>query len=70
MTDELVKTVNQLFHHTLLNDDAITARIFNNHGLQTTERQVRSIRSRFFWLRALTGPVKAARTAVTRHQVK
>jgi ActR/RegA family two-component response regulator len=70
MTDELVEAVNQLFHHTLLNDDAIAARIFDDHGLQTTGRQVRSIRSRFNWLRALTGSAKAARTAATRHQVE
>ena len=62
ITDELVEVVNLLFHHTLLNDDAIAARIFDDHGLQISRRQVRSIRSRFSWLRASTSPAKAART--------
>ena len=42
VSDELVKAVNFIFHHTTLNDDAIAARILTDYGLQTTGRQVRS----------------------------
>ena len=47
VTDELAEKVNYLFHHTTLNDDLITARIISNYHLQTTDRQVRTIRSKF-----------------------
>jgi hypothetical protein len=69
-SDELVEAVNFIFHHTTLNDDAIAARILTDYGLQTTGRQVRSIRSRFKWLRRSKGPAKAAHTAATHHQVE
>jgi hypothetical protein len=65
VTDELVEKVNYLFHYITLNDDLITARIISNYSLQITGRQVRTIRSKFGWLRALTGPSKEANKAAT-----
>jgi hypothetical protein len=69
VTDELAEKVNYLFHHTTLNDDSIAARILSDYGLQTTGRQVRTIRSKFGWLRATTGLSKAANKAATQTQV-
>src|SRR5256884_2242037 len=69
VTDELAEKVNYLFHHTTLNDDSIAARIISDYGLQTTGRQVRTIRSKFGWLRASTGPLKEANKAATEAQV-
>jgi hypothetical protein len=72
VTDALIEAVNYTFHHTILNDDAIAARILTDYRLQTTGRQVRTIRSRFNWLRASSGSSQAARTAATKqlvHQV-
>ena len=69
VTDELAEIVNHLFHHTTLNDDSIAARIISDYGLQTTGRQVRTIRSKFGWLRASTGPSKEANRAATQAQV-
>jgi hypothetical protein len=69
VTDELAVKVNYLFHHTTLNDDSIAARILSDYGLQTTGRQVRTIRSKFGWLRASTGPSKEANKAATQAQV-
>ena len=66
---ELAEKVNYLFHHTTLNDDSIAARIVSDYGLQTTGRQVRTIRSKFGWLRASTGPSKEANKAATQAQV-
>jgi hypothetical protein len=65
----LAEKVNYLFHHTTLNDDSIAARIISDHGLQITGRQVRTIRSKFGWLRASTGPSKEANMAATEAQV-
>jgi hypothetical protein len=36
VSNELVKAVNFIFHHTALNDDVIIARILTDYGLQTT----------------------------------
>jgi len=63
VTDELAEKVNYLFHHTTLNDDLIAAPIVSDHGLQTTGRQVRTIRSKFGWLRPSTGPSNEAQVA-------
>jgi hypothetical protein len=68
VTDELAEKVNYL-HHTTLNDDSIAARIMSDYGLQTTARQVRTIRSKFGWLRASTGSSKEANKAATQAQV-
>jgi hypothetical protein len=69
VTDELAEKVNYLFHYTTFNDDLITTRIISDYGLQTTGRQIRTIRSKFSWLRALTGPSEEANKAVTQAQV-
>jgi SOS response regulatory protein OraA/RecX len=45
VSEALIKAVSNLFHHTLLNDTQIVARLLEQ-GLQTTDRQVRSIRQR------------------------
>jgi hypothetical protein len=65
VTDELAKKVNYLFHHITLNDNSIAARIMSDYGLQTIGRQVRTIRSKFGWLRASTRLSKAANKAAT-----
>jgi hypothetical protein len=71
-TDELAEAVNQIFHHTLLNDDAIAARITadTSNDIKTTGRQVKSIRHLFGWLRASTGDEAAARKATTLQRVE
>jgi hypothetical protein len=69
VTDELAEKVNYLFHHATLNDDSIAARILSGNSLQTTGRQVRTIRLKFGWLRASTGPLKEANKAATQAQV-
>lgn len=51
ITDELAERVNDLFHHTLLNDSQIAARIREDDGYLTTPRQVREIRTLFNWSR-------------------
>jgi hypothetical protein len=56
----LVEAVNYVFHHTILNDAQIAERILQDYDLEVTARQVRSIRSKNGWLRALSGPQKAA----------
>src|SRR5271156_1656824 len=70
ISDELAEAVNFIFHHTTLNDAQIAARIATDYELHTTARQVRSIRSRFGWLRASSGVKKAVQTAETRLQVE
>jgi hypothetical protein len=62
--------VNNIFHHTTLNDTQITARILAEYNLQTTPRQVRSIHLRFGWLRASSGARKAAQRVETQQQVE
>ena len=47
ITDELAERVNDLFHHTLLDDSQIAARIREDDGYPTTPRQVREIRTLF-----------------------
>ena len=69
MTNELTEAVNYLFHHTTLNDTQLAARCLADYGLQTTARQVRTIRSANRWLRASTGPSKAAQLATTQQYV-
>ena len=69
VSEALINAVNDLFHHTLLNDTQIAARLLEQ-GLQTTGRQVRSIRQRSGWLRITSGPDRAARAAATFQQVE
>ena len=69
INDQLAEVVNYLFHHTTLNDDAIAARALTDYGLQTTGRQVRTVRTMFGWLRASSGALRAANTAATHAQV-
>ena len=65
VSDALAEAINYLFHHTLLNDAEIAARIINDYGLQTSHRQVRSIRSLFGWTRAARGPARATQQTST-----
>jgi hypothetical protein len=65
--DELAEAVNYLFHHTTLNDTQLAERCLTDYQLQTTARQVRSIRSMFGWLRKIKGAASEAQTAST-HQ--
>src|SRR5271154_3345086 len=65
ITDELAEAVNYIFHHTLLNDDQIAARVLEDYQLHTTGRQVKSIRSLFGWHRRLVGHAQAAQTLET-----
>ena len=51
ITDELAERVNDPFHHTLLDDSQIAARIREDDGYPTTPRQVREIRTLFNWSR-------------------
>ena len=57
ITDDLAEAVNYLFHHTTLNDDQLAARIVSDYHLETTGRQVKTIRLLFGWLRRSTGAV-------------
>ena len=59
--EALISAVNDLFHHTLLNDAQIAARLLEQ-GLQTTGRQVKTIRIKSGWQRHSTGAQKAAQT--------
>ena len=65
VSDTLAEAVNYLFHHTLLNDAEIATRIIDDYGLQTSHRQVRSIRSLFGWRRATHGPARATHQTST-----
>ena len=65
----MVEVVNYIFHHTILNDARITERILQDYNLKITARQVKSIRSKYGWLRASSGPKKAAQTAATEQLV-
>jgi hypothetical protein len=69
VSEALINAVDDFFHHTLLNDTQIAARLLER-GLQTTGRQVRSIRQRSGWLRVTSGPDRAARAAATFQQVE
>jgi hypothetical protein len=69
ITDDLAEAVNYLFHHTTLNDDQLAARIISDYHLQTTGRQVKTIRLLFGWLRRSRGAVSDAQTASTYQQV-
>jgi hypothetical protein len=61
----MVKAVKYVFHHTTLNDAQIADRVSTDYKLPITARQVRTIRSKHSWLRALTGVKKAAELATT-----
>jgi SOS response regulatory protein OraA/RecX len=65
VSDALAEAVNYLFHHTLLNDAEIATRIINDYSLQTSHRQVRSIRSLFGWRRATHSPARATQQTST-----
>jgi hypothetical protein len=66
INDEMVEAVKYIFHYTTLNDAQIADRVTTDYKLQITARQVRTIRSKFSWLRASTGAKKAAQFATTR----
>jgi hypothetical protein len=65
VSDTLAEAVNYLFHHTLLNDAEIATRIVNDYSLQTSHRQVRSIRSLFSWRRATYSLTRATQQTST-----
>jgi hypothetical protein len=52
VTNKLTEAVNYLFHHTTLNDSQLAACCLTNYNLQTTARQVKTIRLLNRWLRA------------------
>ena len=60
VSDELAEAINYLFHHTTLNDTQLAARCLTDYQLQTTARQVKSIRLMFGWLRRLKGAASDA----------
>jgi len=55
VSETLINAVDDLFYYTLLNYTQIAARLLGQ-GLQTTDRQIRSIRQRCDWLRVTFGP--------------
>ena len=69
VSEALISAVNDLFHHTLLNDAQIAARLLEQ-GLKITSRQVKTIRLKSGWQRHSTGAQKVARTAQTFKQVE
>jgi hypothetical protein len=69
VSDELAEAINYLFHYTTLNDTQLAERCLTDYQLQTTARQVRSIRSMFGWLRKTRGAASEAQTASTHQQV-
>jgi hypothetical protein len=70
VSDALAEAVNDLFHHTLLSDAEIASRIVSDYRLQTSGRQVKSIRLLFGWLRRSSGTVRVAQQAATKQQVQ
>src|SRR5262249_47989017 len=69
VSDELVEAINYLFHHTTLNDSQLAARCLTDYQLQTTARQVKSIRLTSGWLRRLKGAASDTQSATTHQQV-
>jgi hypothetical protein len=69
ISDTLTEAVNDLFH-TLPSDAEIASRIVSDHCLQTSARQVKSIRLLFSWLRRSSGTVRVAQQAATKQQVQ
>jgi hypothetical protein len=69
VSDKLAEAVNYLFHHTTLNDTQLAARCLTDYQLQTTARQVKSIRLMFGWLRRSKGAASDAKSASTHQQV-
>lgn len=70
VTNKLTEAVNHLFHHTTLNDTQLAARCLTDYNIETTARQVKTIRSLNRWLRASTGPLKAAQRVATQQHVE
>ena len=69
-SEALVDGVKDLFHRTLLNDEQIAARLSTTLGLQTTGRQVKTIRLQARWRRRITsGQDRDALAAATFEQV-
>jgi len=60
VSDALAEAVNNLFHHTLLSDAEIASRIISDYHLQTSARQVKSIRLLSSWLRRSSGTARVA----------
>jgi hypothetical protein len=67
-SEALISAINDLYHRTLLNDAQIAARLLEE-GLQTTGRQVKTIRLKSGWQRYSGGAQRAARTVQTLQQV-
>jgi hypothetical protein len=68
-SEALIEAVKDLFHHTLLNDEQIAARLSTTPGLQTTARQVKTIRLQARWRRITSGQDRDALAAATFEQV-
>jgi hypothetical protein len=68
-SEALISAIDDLYHRTLLNDAQIAARLLEE-GLQTTGRQVKTIRLKSGWQRHSGGAQRAARTAQTLQQVQ
>jgi len=54
VSEALISAVNDLFHHTLLNDAQIAARLLEQ-GLQTISWQIKTIRLKSGWQGRSTG---------------
>jgi hypothetical protein len=65
ISDEMVKVVKYVFHHTTLNDAQIADRVSTDYKLPITARQVRTIHFKHSRLRASPGVKKAAQLATT-----
>jgi hypothetical protein len=72
VSDDLTEAINQIFHHTQLNDNQIAQRVFDDYKLHTTGRQVRTVRSLFGWRRRhwQSSQSNAEQTAATQAQVQ
>jgi hypothetical protein len=69
ITDELAERVNYYFHHTLLNDSQIAAKIRTDDDLVTTANQVKEIRLLFNWRRQPGSASNVAQTSTTQTYV-
>jgi len=68
-SETLIAAIDDLFHHTLLNDAQIAARLLEQ-GLQATARQIKTIRLKSGWQRYSSGAQQAAHTAATFQHVE
>jgi hypothetical protein len=70
-SDDLVEAINQIFHHTQLNDNQIAQRVLDDYNLHTTGRPVRTVWSLFGWRRChwQGSQLNAEQTAANQAQV-